>query len=401
MSMIKITQAVILAGGLGKRLRPFTLNNPKPMIPVNGRPFLEHLIGLLRNNGIKEVVILTGYQGDKIEKYFGSGANFGLKIKYSYTPFFNEKGEENESGLRLKNAQGLLDDFFLLLYCDNYWPLQLTKLVDYFADHPSDALVTIYSNLDNSTKNNIFVDSNGYVTKYDKNRKEKGLNGVDIGFFIINKKVLRLLPKFNSQFEKVVLPELIKKRKLSGYFTDQKYYSIADLKRVKITEKFLFPKKVLFLDRDGVINKKPKKADYVKKWNQFQFLPGSIEAIKLLNNKGYKAFIISNQSGIARGMMTRQDLDSIHHKMQQELKKHGVKIDGIYVCPHGWDDGCGCRKPKPGLLYQASGEHLIDLTKTIFIGDDEKDMIVGDVAGCKTILVGKKRNLLQIVNSLL
>lgn len=398
--MQKITQAVILAGGEGKRLRPFTLKKPKPMVLINGKPFLEHLINLLKENGIKEVIILTGYLGKKIEEYFGNGSKFGLQIKYSFTPLKNERGQENESGLRLKNAQDLLGNYFLLLYCDNYWPLQLSKLIKYYKDHPSDNLMTVYSNLDHSTKNNISINKKGYVEKYDKTRDGKNLNGVDIGFLIVNKKTIEQLPKSNSSFELNVLSQLIKKRRLSGYLTNQKYYSISDMLRVKLAKQFLSPKKVIFLDRDGVINKKPLKADYIKNWDEFIFLPGSIEAIKQLNNQGYQIFIVSNQAGIARKAMTGKDLNEIHQNMQKELKKHGAKIDGIYYCPHGWNDNCICRKPKPGLLYTASKDHFIDLTKTLLIGDDKRDEQAGAAAGCKTILVSQKKNLLQIVNSL-
>lgn len=395
-----INQAVILAGGAGSRLKPFTNKNPKPMILVNGKPFLEHIINLLKENSIKEVVILTGYLGEKIEKHFGDGSRFGVNIKYSYTPFLDEKGNENKSGLRLKNAQDLLDQSFLLLYCDNYWPLNLEKLIDFFDTHPSDILTTVYSNKDFSTKNNIAVDQNGYIIKYDKERIEKNLNGVDIGFFIIKKKILDLLPETNSIFEIVILPNLIKQKKLSGFVTDQKYYSIGDLKRVKATEKFLTSKKVVFLDRDGVINKKPPKADYVKKWKEFKFLPGAIQAIKLLTDKKYRLFILSNQSGIARKMLTEKNLQIIHKNMIREIKKEGGKIEEIYICPHGWDEGCDCRKPKPGMLLQASREHFIDLRKSLFIGDDERDKQAGDAVDCKTILVNKKNNLLKIVKSL-
>lgn len=396
---MQITQAVILAGGQGTRLKPFTNKNPKPMVLVNGKPFLEYLIDLLKENGIKEVIILTGYFGEKIKKYFGNGSKFGIDIKYSYTPFLDEKGEENKSGLRLKNAESLLDDFFLLLYCDNYWPLQIKKLIDHFTNYPSDVLTTVYSNIDHSTKNNIFV-NNGYVTKYDKSRKDENLKGVDIGFFIVSKKVLKFLPKSNSQFETKVLPSLIQKRRLSGFLTDQKYYSISDTQRVKITEKFLSPKKVVFLDRDGVINKKPPQADYVKSWEEFEFLPGVIEAIRILHSKGYKIFIITNQPGIARKKLSKKDLADIHKKMRMELKKYGAKIDKIYYCPHGWDEGCFCRKPKPGLLLQTGRENFIDLTKSIFIGDDSRDMEAGEKAGCKTILASTNNSLYQIASHL-
>lgn len=398
--MRRITQAVILAGGAGTRLQPFTLKNSKPMVPVNGKPFLEHLINLLKENGIKEVIILTGYFGEKISDYFKSGEKFDIKIRYSNTPFRNGQKEENQSGLRIKNAEKLLKDFFLLLYCDNYWPLKLKNHIRYFNDHLSDALVTVFSNPNNSTKNNTFVDELGYVKKYDKSRTEKDLNGVEIGYMIVNKKILNRLPKTNSKFEDVIFPNLIAKKRLSGFLTDQKYYSIGDLKRVKITEKFLIPKKIVLLDRDGVINKKPKKGNYIKKWEEFKFLPGVIEAIKLLNNSGYKIFVISNQAGIARGRMSENDLDLIHKNMKKELLKNGTKVHGIYYCPHGWNEGCKCRKPKPGMLFKASEEHLFDLTKAVFIGDDRRDMEAGKKAECKTILVNTKKSLYQIVSDL-
>lgn len=384
---MEIRQAVILAGGRGERLKPFTNNNPKPMILTNGKPFLEHLIELLKENKIKEVVILIGYLGEKIENYFGDGSKLGIKIKYSYTPFENERGEENESGIRLKNAEHLLDEHFLLMYCDNYWPLKLEKLEEFCNNHKTDILTTIYSNKDNSTKNNVLVDESEYVIKYDRSRQEAGLNGVDIGFFIINKKVLDLLPNHNSHFEKDILPQLIFKKQVSGYLTDHKYYSIGDPERVKLTEIFLAPKKVIFLDRDGVINKKPPKADYVKNWSEFEFLPGAVEAIKNLTKNGHDIYLITNQPGVAKGVMTKQDLDLIHQKMQKELKKNNGKIKAIYACLHNWDEGCECRKPKPGLLFQAAAENHLDLTKSIFIGDDERDIQTGQAAGCKTILV--------------
>lgn len=392
---MKISQAVILAGGQGARLRPFTNKNPKPMVPVNGKPFLVHLIKLLKENDIKEVIILTGYLADKIKKYFNNHPIKGIKIRYSYTPF-RKHGEELKTGIRIKNAIKLLDNIFLLLYCDNYYPLQLKKLVEYYKTHPSDLLLTAYSNLDNSTKNNVFIDKKGYVTKYDISRLEKDLNGVDIGFFIVKKRILNLLPKSNSQFETEILPKLIQRRKLSGYLTDQKYYSISDPKRVKITEKFLTPKKIIFLDRDGVINKRPPQADYVKTWAEFEFLSGSIEAIRLLNSKEYKIYVVTNQPGIARKIVSEKNLSIIHRNMQRKLREKGARIEGIYICPHGWDEGCSCRKPQPGLLLKASREHLFDLTQAIFIGDDERDLQAGEKAGCKTILVGPQKNLLQI-----
>ena len=393
--MIKIKQAVILAGGIGTRLRPLTYKIPKPMITLNNKPFLEYLIDLLKENGIEEVVLLLGYLPEKIKEYFGDGSNFGIKIKYSV-------GDVSfESGKRIKDAEELLDNYFLLMYCDNYWPLDLKKLTEYYEKKNVLASVTIYTNKDNFTKSNIKVDDNGYVTLYDRERKEKNLSGVEIGFYIINKKVLDIIPNTNLCFEKEIMPQLIHKKQLAGYLTDHRYYSISKIERLPITEKFLKPKKVIFLDRDGVINKKAPKADYVKCWDEFEFLPGSVEAITLLTKKGYELYIISNQAGIARGMMTTNDLEEIHKNMTNEIEKKGGKILGIYYCPHGWDEGCECRKPKPGMFFQAAREHHFDLTKTVFIGDDERDAEAGEAAGVKTILVSPNKSFLNVVKEII
>ncbi|MFX0087441.1 MAG: D-glycero-alpha-D-manno-heptose-1,7-bisphosphate 7-phosphatase, partial [Candidatus Hodarchaeota archaeon] len=155
------------------------------------------------------------------------------------------------------------------------------------------------------------------------------------------------------------------------------------------------------LDRDGVINKKAPRADYVKKWEEFELLSGSIEAIHFLAKNNYQIFVITNQAGIARGMMTEEDLSKIHENMKKELNKYNITISGIYYCPHGWNDNCECRKPKPGMFYQAAREHHINLKKAIFIGDDERDLQAGEAAGIRSILVTPEKNLLKVVTDLI
>lgn len=395
MANIKIRQAVILAGGIGARLRPATLETPKPMVLVNNKPFLEYLVELLKENGIKEIVLLLGYLPEKISNHFGNGKNFGINIKYSIG------GISLETGTRIRNAENLLDSHFLLMYCDNYWLLNLKNLLDFYNSHNALAAVTVYENNDNSAKNNIYVDDSGFVAKYDRTRQEKNLNGVDIGFFIINKKIIELMPKHDFSFEQEILPKLIEKKQLCGFRTDHKYCSISTIEKLKLAEEFLRPKKIIFLDRDGVINKRPAKADYVKNWKEFEFLPGAIDAISLLSKNGYDIYIITNQAGIAHKAMTEEDLHIVHDNMKKELEKHNAKINTIYHCPHGWDSDCECRKPKPGLFFRASYEHNFDLTKAIFIGDDERDVQAGDAAGCRTILVDRQNGLLKIVKGLI
>lgn len=392
--MIAIKQAVILAGGMGTRLKPLTDKIPKPMVPINDKPFLQYLIELLRENEIFEIVLLTGHLHEKIEEYFGDGSKFGVGIKYSV-------GDDSfDTGTRLKNAEKILDDYFLLMYCDNYWPLNLIRLMDFYNSQKVPACLTVYKNSEAMTKNNMQVDDSGFVIKYDKSRKDNSTNCVDIGFYIIDKNITRDFPGYNFSFEEIIIPKLIGSRQLAAYVTEHKYWSIGTFEKIRIAGEFLKPRKIIFLDRDGVINSRPSLGDYVKKWSEFQFLDGAIEALKILMELDCEIYVISNQSGIARGLMTEQDLKDIHDKMEGELEIHGVKIGGIYYCPHGWENTCECRKPKAGMFYRASREHNINLSKSVFIGDDERDMHAGNSIDCKTFMVTPQKNLLEIVKEL-
>jgi D-glycero-D-manno-heptose 1,7-bisphosphate phosphatase len=146
-------------------------------------------------------------------------------------------------------------------------------------------------------------------------------------------------------------------------------------------------RRALFLDRDGVINKKPPEHDYVKCWEEFEFVPGIENLIKTFNKKGYLVIVFTNQRGVARGMMTEKDLNDIHEKMMKELREKGAIINTVYSCIHDYSDNCECRKPKPGLLTMAADDFEIDLARSLVIGDDETDILAGKAVGCKTLLV--------------
>jgi D-glycero-D-manno-heptose 1,7-bisphosphate phosphatase len=120
-----------------------------------------------------------------------------------------------------------------------------------------------------------------------------------------------------------------------------------------------------------------------------------------LSQAGYRLFVISNQAGIARGAMTEDDLMAVENRMLADVREAGGRIDGAYYCRHGWEDGCDCRKPLPGLLFQAQREHRLDLTRTPFIGDDDRDGQAADLAGSPFIQVTDDRSLLTIGTSLI
>lgn len=140
----------------------------------------------------------------------------------------------------------------------------------------------------------------------------------------------------------------------------------------------------VFLDRDGVINKE---VSYLSRVEDFEFIPNAVEALKILSGTAYKLIIITNQSGVARGFFSSEQLSKIHEHMLGEFHKNRIKIDKIYVCMHHPDAKCGCRKPAIGLLKEAERDFNIDLKKSYFIGDKNSDIKTGKDAGCKTILV--------------
>ena len=145
-------------------------------------------------------------------------------------------------------------------------------------------------------------------------------------------------------------------------------------------------KKVVFLDRDGTINRDS--PDYIKSREEFEFLPGSLEAIKNLTLNGFDNFVITNQSAVPRKLMTLKELEAVHHMMVDAVARSGGEIKDIFYCPHMPEDGCDCRKPEPGMIYQAREKYAIDLSTAVMVGDSLRDIECARRAGCgKAVLV--------------
>jgi D-glycero-D-manno-heptose 1,7-bisphosphate phosphatase len=392
---IKLRQAVIVAGGLGSRLQPFTDHMPKPMIEINGKPLLEHLIQLLKTEGIEEIVLCLGYLPEKIKNYFGDGSRLGIPIRYSV-------GDVSfGSAKRVKHAEELLDEHFLLMYADNYWPLHLEKLRRFYESKNVLMTMTVYLNKDKFTENNVLLDSNGFVRRYDKKRGAQDLNCVDIGFFILNKEVVRAMPDTPSLMIYEIFPDLIERNQLAAMTTDHRYCGLSKIDRLPFVRDFLTDRKIIFLDRDGVINKRPPQASCVTNWEEFNFLPGAKKAISLLTKCGYETYIITSQPFIGKGLMSDEELQKIHLNMIEEIEKEGGQIKAIYTCPHKNEENCECRKPKPGLIFQAQRDNNLNLKNAILIGDDERDIEAALAADIKGILVKSDSNLLEAIEPLL
>ena len=141
----------------------------------------------------------------------------------------------------------------------------------------------------------------------------------------------------------------------------------------------------VFLDRDGVINRN--RDDYVKSWEEFEFLPGSLEALRILAGRGVRVVVVTNQSAVGRGIISSKTLKGIHRRMAAEVEAHGGRIDAVLCCPHAPDDGCQCRKPQPGLLLEAARRFGIDPSTACFIGDGLCDLKAANAVGIPFVMV--------------
>jgi D-glycero-D-manno-heptose 1,7-bisphosphate phosphatase len=389
------TQAVILAGGRGTRLRPLTDSRPKAMIEFHGRPFLEYLIEMLREQGFDRVLLLLGYLPDVVVDHFGDGSRFGVRIEYEVTE------PDDLTSHRVRLARSRIDDCFLLMYCDNYWPMRFDDMWTDFLAAGAPAQITVYANRDQYSRSSVIVGDSGMVEVFDRSRTTPGLQGIEISYAILTQPVLDLLPVHQELFEEAVYPELARRRQLHAYWTEHRYYSVGGHDRLALTDSFLARRPTVILDRDGVLNERPPRAEYVRRPEDLRWLPGSLDALRTLNDAGWQVIVVSNQAGIARGAMTEEDLTAVHDRMLRDIRDAGGAITALYHCPHDWDEGCACRKPKPGMLLSAQRDYDLDLTRTFFIGDDKRDAEAAIAAGCRPALVGDGATLQQLTASLL
>lgn len=141
----------------------------------------------------------------------------------------------------------------------------------------------------------------------------------------------------------------------------------------------------LFLDRDGVVNRN--RDDYVKSWDEFEFLPGTLDALRVLAGHGVRVVVVTNQSAVGRGIISRQTLDDIHRRMTAAVEAHGGKIDAVLCCPHAPGEGCRCRKPQPGLLLEAARRFEVHPAAACFIGDSLSDLKAAHAARIPFVMV--------------
>ena len=223
----------MLCGGLGTRLMPLTADLPKPMAPVNGKPFIAYLLNQLKREGIRSVILLTGYKGEKIRGFVGDGKDFGLSVEYSHGPV------EWDTGRRVWEVRQQLEDHFFLLYSDNYAPFSAQQMSQMHMEKASDLTLLLHS----KAKGNIKLLPSGLIDRYDESRSEFGLDQVEVGYMLACRAPLisRLDPERSLSF---TIAQLVSTKRVYGVNNPGPYQSISDLERLKLTERYFSKQKI-------------------------------------------------------------------------------------------------------------------------------------------------------------
>lgn len=373
-----IKTCVIFCGGYGTRLGSLTKKKPKPMVLVNKKPFLEHLLIQVRDIGIQNVYLLVGYKHQKIIKYFKNGKKLGLNIRYSFAP------PKFETGHRLSLLKKEIKENFLLMYCDNYCSFNLEKHFEFFKKNKS--LITF--SVCKKKMGNIQLSKRGKA-KY-KIHRSKAIPFVEIGYMICSYKLLKLIDDKNINLNKYFKNGLISK-KITALEIKNKYLSISDQERLKETRKYFSKKNIILIDRDGVLNLKNKKFRYIRNLNELKMNTKIINILEKFPKMKY--ICISNQAGIATKEVEIEDLNKINFYIKKFLKKREIKLIDFFISVDHFASNSFNRKPNPGYFLKAAEKYKLLLDKTFYVGDDPRDIMASFNCNTKCVYVGKKKEL--------
>lgn len=405
-------QLIILAGGASTRLRSRLGDLPKPLIPIGDKPLLEHQVILAKQHGFTDLVFFVHYRADLIERHFGDGQRFGVRIRYVL-----EKEPLGTAGAVLAGMD-LLADRFVVMYGDTMINVDLERFWQAHQHAGVAATLLLHPNDHPFDSDLVEVDAASQVVAFHNRPHPQGVwrqNLVNAGLYVLEKAALQKFAACNLtagnsgivDFGKDVFPALVSGGdKLLGYNSPEFIKDIGTPERYdRISAQYLAsivqrgslttPQRAVFLDRDGTII--PDK-DCLRSAEALELLPDVAEAIHLLNLAGWRTVLITNQPVVAKGWCSEAELQNIHNKLESLLGLEHAFLDRIYFCPHHPEKGfagerpdlkipCDCRKPGIGMVARAVADLNIDLSQSWLIGDTTTDIQTAANAGLKSILL--------------
>src|SRR2546426_7304074 len=339
-------QAAILAGGRGTRLSHLFSDIPKSMVPIAGRPLLEIVVETLAKQGIRELVLFTGFQSEQIESHFGDGRHWNISIRY-----VPEKLPMGTAGSLTQNLHHM-DDVFLVVYGDTLLSVDLNRFLKFHQHSRADLTLFLHPNDHPYDSDLVETESDGRVTAFHKSPHAEGTfyrNLVNAALYIVQKKALQAIePRVPLDFVRDIFPEMLKRGcRLFGYSsreyikdmgTPDRYEKVQqDFMSGKIERGVLSHKEgAVFVDRDGTLTRS---TDYVRKLEELDLFSFGGRAVARLNSSHYLTVLITNQPVIARGEISENELRQLHNKLETLLGQERAFLDGLYFCPHHPDKG--------------------------------------------------------------
>jgi histidinol-phosphate phosphatase family protein len=406
-------KSLLLAGGLGTRLRPLTDSVPKCLIPIAGRPLLDIWIQRLVECGIREARINTHALAEAVRAHIAQiNAENELRLVEAHEPVLL-----GSAGTVTANAD-LADDVdeIIIIYADNFSDIDLRPLIAFHREHPDPLTMVLFRAPDPCACGIAELDREGRIISFVEKPEAPTGNLANAGLYVIDAAAYREIAKmkaFDLGFE--VLPQFVGRMRgwiWGGYYLDIGTHD--SLRRAQRDARELFPepysakrpvtqRPAVFVDRDGTLIEH---VHYLCDPALVRLLPGAAEALKDLRRAGFVVVLVTNQSAIGRGMLTENRLEQIHTEMRRQLAACGATIDAIYFCPvaPGSDDRSLVehpdRKPGPGMLLRAAADLQLDLTASWMVGDLISDVWAGLNAGCRSILLESVKAPLEDVKTL-
>ena len=423
-------QAVIICGSKGTRLKSTIGNTPKALVKFNKKENLRRQIEILKKNGVKNFVFLVNNFEHEISSY--------LKKNFKDKFIIHKDKDYFGTGGCLYSARNFLKKKFLIIYSDIYFDFNFKRFVNKSIKKKSILSCVVHANDHPQDSDTVDLDNNFYIKKINKkNSGEDKINNAISGVYFANKNFLykfKFIKNNNYDLVNDVVVKLLKKKcnifayksieYIKDFGTPERINTVTkDIKKNKIKNlNYFYKTKAVFLDRDGVINYENSEPKNLK---NFKIFPSALIAIKKLNDNKIPCFIVSNQSGLAKGQFNLSEFFKVIFKLDKKLSEIGAYVDDFLICPHftklkytntNESFFSNHRKPNPGMIKTLSKRYGINMKKSFMIGDSDRDILAGKKAGLKTILVAspkikdyklniypnyKKNNLYDAVNLVL
>lgn len=380
-------EALILAGGLGTRLGDLTAATPKPLLDVGGRPFVDHVIWNIARHGISRVVLSCGYRAESFSDHFARNPVPGVE-----TLVIAEPEPLGTGGAIAYGARELEEAEALVLNGDTLFDLNYLDLALLRRETNAPIALAVRELNDAGRYGAVRLDGSRVTSFAEKDAPGPGL--VSGGVYAAATDYLRSLSSQAHSFECDDLPALVTAGMLSGRAYGGWFVDIGTPESIACAREGISAwrgKPAVLLDRDGVLNIDH---GHVATPERFEWVPGAPEAVKMINDSGALAIVVTNQAGIAKGYYTETEYLDFEQWISNQLAEHAAHVDATYHCPHHLDGRgehaveCDCRKPAPGMVLQAIGDFSLDPDRVVMLGDKHSDIIAAQAAGTRGVLLG-------------